>query len=134
VQYDKIAPVDRVMSRVCCNIFGLPPEAYGPLLPQKLRLKNFCVGAVFIYCIALACLLSLASASFWAGSRERRVAAALLLTTILYSFLLTSLVEVGENMRFRFETQALAIMVAAIFLQQLWDRRTSPRNSSASLT
>ena len=134
VQYDKIAPVDRVMSRVCCNIFGLPPEAYGPLPPQKLRLKNFCVGAVFIYGITLACLLSLASASFWAGSRERMVAAAFLLTTILYSFLLTSLVEVGENMRFRFETQALAMMVAAIFLQQLWDRRTSTRNSSASLT
>jgi hypothetical protein len=37
-------------------------------------------------------------------------------------------------MRFRFETQALAMMVAAIFLQQLWDRRTSTRNSSASLT
>lgn len=124
VQYDKVAPVDRLISRVCCNIFGLPPEAYGPLQPQKLRLKNFCFGAVAVYGLALACLLSFARCSFWAGSRERRVAAAFLLTTICYSFILTNLVEVGENMRFRFETHALTMMVAAVFLQQLWDRRT----------
>ena len=134
VQYDKLAPMDRAVSRVCCNILGLPPEAYGPLPPQKLRLKNFCIGALAVYGIALVCLLSLVSSSFWAGGRERRLAAAFMLTTITYSFLLTNLVEVGENMRFRFETHALALMVATVFLQQLWDRRGSllSKTSSAS--
>jgi hypothetical protein len=124
-QYNKLAPIDRAVSRVCCSIFGLPPEAYGPLPPQKLRVKNFCVGAVAVYGIALACLLSLASSSFWADGQERRLAAAFMLATITYSFLLTNLVEVGENMRFRFETHALTLMVAAIFFQQLWVHRTS---------
>jgi hypothetical protein len=132
VQYDKLAPMDRAISRVCCNIFGLPPEAYGPLQPQKLRLKNFCIGAVAVYGIALACLLSLASPSFWrsgaSGGHDRRLAAAFILTTIVYSFLLTSLVEVGENMRFRYETHALSLMVAAVFLQQLWGHRANLRN------
>lgn len=123
VQYEQMAPVDRMVSRVCCNIFGLPPEAYGPLLPQKLRVKNFCVGAVALYAICFGCLLSIASSAFWAGSTDRRLAAMFMLATVAYSFVLTSLVEVGENMRFRFETHALTVMVAAIFIQQVWDRR-----------
>jgi hypothetical protein len=122
-QYEKMATMDRVISHLCCNIFGLPPEAYGPLQPQKLRLKNFCIGALAVYGIALACLLSFMSSSFWTKGHERRLAAAVMLTTVVYSFLLTSLVEVGENMRFRFETHALVLMIAAIFLQQCWDRR-----------
>jgi hypothetical protein len=47
--------------------------------------------------------------------------------TIAYAFAVVNLVEVGENMRFRFETDSLVLAVAVIFLQQLWDRRTAAR-------
>jgi len=41
-----------------------------------------------------------------------------------------NLVDVGENRRFRFETEALVLAVAAIFLQQLRDRRRTGRKEA----
>jgi hypothetical protein len=69
-------------------------------------------------------MLSLSRPSLWNGSPDRKVAAMVMTVTITYAFLVVNLVDVGENMRFRFETEGLVFVVAAIFLQQLWDRRT----------
>jgi hypothetical protein len=54
----------------------------------------------------------------------------LMSVTIVYVFLVVALLEVGENMRFRFETHALVMMVAAVFLQQIWDWRKNPMRRS----
>ena len=77
--------------------------------------------------LVLACLLSFARRSFWSGRPDRKVAAMVMTATIAYVFLVVNLVEVGESMRFRFETAPLVMIVAAVFLQQLWEQRSQKR-------
>ncbi len=127
-QYQKLAPVDRIVRRVCCNVFGFPADEVGPSPTRRTmvvqRICSLCVSSVLGYALVFACVLSFRlRPALWAGSRERKVAALVMALTVFYLFAVVSLVEVGENMRFRFETQALVMMVVAIFLQQLWDRR-----------
>jgi hypothetical protein len=124
VQYERLASIDRGVSRVCCNIFGLPPEIYELLPPQKFRIRNLCMGAVALYGIVLASLVSLGSRSLWSGALDRRLVISVMMVTVIYAFLVGNLVEVGENMRFRFEIHALVVTISAIFLQQIWDVRT----------
>jgi hypothetical protein len=127
-QYQKLAPVDRIVRRVCCNVFGFPADEVGPSPTRRTmvvqRIRSLCVSSVLAYALVFACVLSFRlRPALWAGNRERKVAALVMGLTVFYLFAVVSLVEVGENMRFRFETQALVMMVVAIFLQQLWDRR-----------
>jgi hypothetical protein len=127
-QYQKLSTVDRIVRRVCCNVFGFPADEVGPTPSRRTmlaqRIRSLCMGSVLAYALVFACLLSFRlRPSLWTGSRDRKVAALVIILTIFYLFAVVSLVEVGENMRFRFETHALVILVVAIFLQQLWDRR-----------
>ncbi len=124
VQYERLASLDRAVSRVCCNIFGLPPEAYALLPPQKFRIRNLCMGAVALYGVLLASLISLGSRWLWSGELDRRRVISVMMVTVIYAFLVGNLAEVGENMRFRFEIHALVVTISAIFLQQIWDVRT----------
>ena len=132
-QYRHIAPYDNIVRHLCCNIFGVPPSVEDsttgvsrPVPPHTVKaiIQSFCVGALLTNSLVLLFMLSLTRPSLWNSSPDRKVAAMVMTVTITYAFLVVNLVDVGENMRFRFETEALVFVVAAIFLQQLWDRRT----------
>ena len=132
-----------MVRRVCCNVFGLPPGV--PLRldaqasrPQQHRTftsvaTKLCVGVLLLYGVLFACMLSFACRSVWQGAQDRKVAAMVMSLTIAYSFVVVNLVEIGENQRYRFETQALVVMVVVIFLQQLWDRRQTPEARTSEL-
>lgn len=128
-QYQKLAGLDKIVKRVCCNIFGFPRDLSVGSPPTHramilLRLQSLCMASVLAYGLVFGCLLSFGLwRSLWVDARDRKVVAAVMTLTIFYLFSVVSLVEVGENMRFRYETQALVMMVVVIFLQQLWDRR-----------
>lgn len=131
--YQPLRAIDTVVRRVCCNVFGLPPNTPVPSAaegarPQQHRTfasvaKKLCVGALLLYGVVLVCVISFGRRSIWLGAQDRKVAAMVMSLTIAYSFVVVNLVEIGENQRYRFETQALVFMVVAVFLQQLWDRR-----------
>jgi hypothetical protein len=133
MQYQHMARADRIVRHICCNIFGIPPgiaiganhdTAATGHSSIKVLIQSICMGAVLMNGFVLLFVLSLGRRSLWGGNRDRKVAAMVMTITIMYGFLVTTLLEIGENMRFRFETQALVLVVAAILLQQLWDRRT----------
>jgi hypothetical protein len=138
-QYQRLAPIDRIVSRVCCHIFGFPqlpsdtgPPPYSTAKVVVYRIKSLCMSAVLCYALIFACALSFVlRPAMWLASRDRKVAAMMMICTIFYLFAVVNLVEVGENMRFRFEVHGLAMMVAAIFLQQIYDlRRPSAQSAS----
>jgi hypothetical protein len=123
-QYGHIARYDSIVRRICCNVFGIPPSpGSGAHANLKTILQSLCIGAVLTNALVVLFVLSLARRSFWDGSLDRKIAAMAMTVTIAYAFAVVNLIDVGENMRFRFETEALVLAVAAIFLQQLWDRR-----------
>jgi hypothetical protein len=129
-QYRDIIRFDRIARRICCSIFGIPPDppAFGvAAMPQstlKTSLQRICVGAVLANGCVLLFVVSLRRRSLWADNPDRKVAAMVMTVTIAYGFLVATILDVGENMRFRFETQPLVLAVAAIVLQQFWDKRT----------
>ena len=126
-QYSHIARYDSFVRRICCNVFGIPPSIRSGANPSHANLKtilqSLCIGAVLTNGLVVLFVLSLARRSLWDGSPDRKVAAMAMTVTIAYAFAVVNLIDVGENMRFRFETESLVLAVAAIFLQQLWDRR-----------
>ncbi len=133
-EYRRLATITHAIDRTCCNLFGLPPDFrsdYRP--PNQAALKDhstplqlfqrLCIGAIAIFALMLAALASTTKQSFWQHDTDRRVVTILLGWSVVWVFVVTNLVETGENMRFRFETQALAAVMVAVFAQQLWDRR-----------
>jgi hypothetical protein len=135
-QYQLIAPFDRLVRRLCCNVFGFPAESGSigldredPRTSMISKIKALCMGSLLLYGVVAACLFSFARTNFWRGDEDRKVLAMILITTIAYSFMVSNLLEVAENFRYRFETQSLAMIVAAVFLQQVWDRRTATRGA-----
>jgi hypothetical protein len=141
--YQPLRAIDTVVRRVCCNVFGLPPNtpvlsAAGTSGPQSHRtvasvVGKLCIGALLLNGALLICMISFGRRSIWQGAHDRKVAAMVMTLSVAYSFLVVNLVEIGENERYRFETQALVFMVAAIFLQQLWDRRRVPAGGVCEL-
>jgi hypothetical protein len=131
-QYQQMAPVDRIVRRVCCNVFGFPSTInHGSHPSLKAAIQRICMGAVLVYGLVVGCLLSFGICrTLWNGDRDRKVVTMLMSVTIVYVFLVVALLEVGENMQFRFETHALVMMVAAVFLQQIWDWRKNPMRRS----
>jgi hypothetical protein len=126
-QYQTVSPFDRTVRRVCCNIFGLQQPVDEAADKRELipwSIKGLCAGAVLMYVFLAACAFTIAfQPSLWKANPERRVALILMLYTLLYTFLVVNFFDVGENMRYRFETQALAMIVCAAFAQVLWQRR-----------
>jgi hypothetical protein len=125
-QYEIAAPFDRAVRLVCCNILGLheptAEEDQRALIPWSI--KGLCAGAILMFAFLVVCAGSIAfKPSFWIADPVRRVALVLLLYTLLYTFFIVNFFDIGENMRYRFETQALVMMACAAFAQQLWDRR-----------
>jgi hypothetical protein len=133
-QYSHLAAYDRIVRRICCNVFGIPasPGMGGnpPHTSVKTILQSLCVGALLTNFLVVLFVLSLGWRSLWDGSLDRKVAGMAMTVTIGYAFAVVNLVDVGENMRFRFETEALVLAVAAIFVQQLWERRTGHGTAS----
>jgi hypothetical protein len=130
--YQPLRAVDRVVRRFCCNVFGLPADtsamsSAAAAHPEQNRsaasiVKKTCMGALLLNGVLLICVVSFGRGSFWQGAHERKAAAMVMTLTVAYSFLV-NFVEFGENMRYRFETQALVFMAVAIFLQQILDRK-----------
>jgi hypothetical protein len=133
VQYEIIAPIDRVVERACCNLLGLrEPDAEADrraLIPWSI--KGLCEGAVLMYAFLAVCAWSLAfRRSLWTADPVRRVALILMLYTLLYTFFIVNFFDIGENMRYRFETQALVMMACAAFAQHLWERRQRRKSAA----
>jgi|SRR6187402_82287 len=131
-QYRRLAKVTHTLDRVCCNLFGLPPDFRSDYRPADQAapkdhsttmqlFQRLCLGGIVLFLLVMTALASTAKWSFWKESPDRRVMTILLGWTIIWVFVVTNLVETGENMRFRFETQALAIIIASLFLQQFLD-------------
>jgi hypothetical protein len=135
-QYSHIARYDQIVRRICCNVFGIPSDEAGanqsdssgtPHKSLKTILQGLCVGALLTYALVVLFVLSLGRPALWDGNLDRKVSAMAMTVTIAYAFAVVNLVDVGENMRFRFETEALVLAVSAILLQQLWDKRKAAR-------
>jgi hypothetical protein len=135
-KYLVVANLDHAERRICCNIFGIPPEVMSIPAPSgpprhataKSSLQKICVGAVISYVFLLVALFSLRRPATWENSPNRKRVIMVLGVTVGYVFFVSNLMEVGENERFRLEIQPLVFVILAIFLQQVWDRRlrTSP--------
>jgi hypothetical protein len=125
--YGKLEPIDRPLRRICCNIFGFRPPYSGSMNGRATlwwRIRGMAAGSVLLYAINFACLLSfLFWRRLWAANPDRRIALSLMILTIAYAFVVYALLEFGENMRFRYETDALVAITATVFLQQVWDWR-----------
>jgi hypothetical protein len=125
--YNKLEPIDRPLRRICCNIFGFRPpysSAFAGKATLWWRIRGMAAGSVLLYAIAFACLVSFALCKpLWAAHPDRRIVLSLMILTIAYAFVVYALLEFGENMRFRYETDALVAITATVFLQQVWDRR-----------
>lgn len=140
-QYEHLARLDQWAGYVCCSPFGLPnstaedagsPAAASRFLRTIERIRMVCWGAVLAFMLLLATLFSFRG-SLWEGCPERKAAAAVLGASVLYAFLVGNLVEFGENMRYRHETQPLVFIVIALFVYQLWvKRRKMPAETQAS--
>ncbi|MDE1178835.1 MAG: hypothetical protein PW789_19850 [Edaphobacter sp.] len=127
-QYKKLAGVDVWANRFCCNVFA--PKNHSDSASNvegghsgSDLLAKLCIGAVLGELVILAFLLTLQKESFWRKDQDRKLLCLLLSSTVNYAFFLVALVEVNENMRYRFETQSLVAVIAVVFLQQLWDGR-----------
>jgi hypothetical protein len=130
--YLPLKGIDTMIRRVCCNVFGLPPapaasnadtRASQPHRTVSSVGMKLCIGALLLYSIVVICMISFGRSALWRAAHDRKVIAMFMTVTIVYSFLVVNLVEIGENQRYRFETQAMVFMVVAIFVQQLWDLR-----------
>ncbi len=133
-QYHLLAPLTHAIDRICCNTFGLPPDFrsdYRPASQAAVKdhstaiqnLQRLCLSALAGAILLLAALAASMRSKLWLADPDRRIVILLISWTIVWVFLVTTVVETGENMRFRFETQSLAIIVIATFLQHLWERR-----------
>jgi hypothetical protein len=128
--YQHIAPVERPIGRLCCYTLGhvsASDNVRSTAAAMWVHLRDVCLGALFAFALVIGCL---SSVRFWPAlwtpgpnapnlSAQRKTFAILLGFTVLYSFALSSLLEIGENMRFRYETHALVFLVGAIFVQQM---------------
>ncbi len=109
-QYGLIGPLDAVVTRVCCTPLGVVERKASRLA----RMRNECWMAVVGYLlVGLGVVLA---------RGDRRTVIWGLAATIVYALVVTNLAEVGENMRFRFETEGLVVMVAVVVLQMGWER------------
>ena len=140
--YEPLRSMDTILRYVCCNVFGLPqPTLISPKAGATFQnhrtftsvAKKLCIGAMLLYAIVLVCILTFHCSSLWSRAHDRKVAAMIMCLTIAYSFTVVNLVEIGENQRYRFETQALVLMAVAIFLQQLWDYRSQTATDSRAI-
>jgi hypothetical protein len=131
-QYKLLAPVDRVLDTVCCRPFGrpLPPSKVSGTGKKLLNaMRSPCLGVLLLVFLSATCLVSLPRREFWRNSELQKAVAATLLFTIAYMSVVVNLVEVGENMRFRFEIQSLLFIVAALFIEQVMGHRASNKPS-----
>jgi hypothetical protein len=129
-QYRHFAREDRILRRICCNPFGLPPVqpessiTIPAITPLKEKLMRICVSAVIAYGLLGVLFISLKSNRFWSREGDRKIFAAAMLFTPAYLLTITSLLEVGENMRFRFESQAIVTVLVLVLFQQYLGRRS----------
>jgi hypothetical protein len=138
--YQHLAPWTRRVDRAFCNLFGLPAQ-FQPGRESEATatsvstfhispwqyVQSLSIGAILINALAVLAMLSLLIRRFWRGALPRRQLVILLSFTIAWVLLVTNLAEIGENMRFRFETHVLVCIVAAVFLQQLVQNRRTRR-------
>lgn len=105
-----ISPYARVFDKV----IGLQPAT---TTETSSPMAQVSYGAVFIYLLALFG----APVLFWRRRRDRAYAGTLLFmwTSVAYTFVLTSLIEYGENNRFRFELGALPLILALVVVVEL---------------
>ena len=129
--FRRVEGVDQRLRRVCCNVFGVPGDsaAARPGLVGHAEgvVGWMCLGAVAVYGFVVGCGPMLARRTAWLGDQDRRVAVVGMIVTVGYVFVVSNLLDVGENMRFRLETQPLMLMAAAILVAQIWDRRKTVR-------
>ena len=128
-QYERTGRIGRLANALCCGIVTMRPvtkagEAQAAYIPGSGRISSVCAGAAAAHLFVLGCMISFffCGKKLWDGRSERRIAAMGMTFTVTYVFVLVSVAEVGENMRFRFETHALVVMVVAVFLRQIWER------------
>jgi hypothetical protein len=142
--YQDIAPVERPIGSLCCYTLGhvsASDNVRSTVAAMWVHLRDVCLGAVFAFAFVICCLLSVCLwPTLWSPesntpntSQQRKTVALLLGFTILYAFVLSSMFEIGENMRFRYETHALVLLVGAIFAQQIYTYRRTHRSQRPSL-
>jgi hypothetical protein len=143
--YGTIEPINRPLSRICCYPLGYRSATDSIRTSggsMWIHLREVCLGAIFAFALMVTCLLSFRFwPALWAPSPRasdsnpaRKTVVLLAGFTILYAFALSSLLEIGENMRFRYETHALVLIAGAIFLQQIWThRRMRPKPPPADM-
>jgi hypothetical protein len=127
-QYRIIEPLDRATRLVCCNQLGLQPKSSEVIEEEQQtllrRVQMLCLGALAMYLLLIPCTYFLAfRKTLWSRIDGQRATLMLLSFTIAYSTLVACMFDTGENMRYRFESQAMVYVVVAVFLQQLWRYR-----------
>jgi len=129
--FKRVEGVDRRVRRICCTVFGVPGESAAPgpgLLGHVEGVVGWmCLGAVAVYGFVVGCLPLLGRRKAWFGEEDRRAAVVGMLMTVGYVFVVSNLLDVGENMRFRLETQPLMLMATAILGAQIFERRRKAR-------
>lgn len=95
------------------SVVGLEPEAATP----TLSMAQLSYSAVLVYLI----LLLGAPVVIYRRRRDRAFSGTMLFMwlTVIYTFVVTSLVEFGENNRFRFELGALPLILAIVTVVEI---------------
>ncbi len=118
-----LEPLDRGYRAVfCCRTLPIHSSVSATdNFRQRLShaFRSLCWGSVAITAIFFAMLLY-PPLIRWAadGSQHTRLLFYFLIVTFAYNALLTSMLEEGENMRFRYETHGLVLIAALILLDR----------------
>ena len=99
-----------------------------------IKLRSVCWYSVLIY-VVFALFLVYMPFQRWIASedRSRRQLLLFLITNIAYSSVLCNAVEVGENMRYRYDTQGLLVIAATIIGYQVVRSFPHVENASRSV-
>ncbi|MES2391089.1 MAG: hypothetical protein V4555_05585 [Acidobacteriota bacterium] len=114
----------RYRALFCCSLEPLNPlKRPGEVLTHhttKQILLSLCWPAVLVTLLALALLLY-PPLLRWSASNDTQRRTLLLFLTLnfLFTAALGNSVEIGENMRFRYEAQGLALLIACIVLGRI---------------
>jgi hypothetical protein len=117
-QHSRVAHYWGPFDSSCC----MPSES-GPVQPNVRRmrvllaiLRGESAGAMVLNTLFVASLFSVLCGKLRRTSRKVRVFVVTLALTILYSLVISTVMEIGENMRFRYETQALVVLIVTLVM------------------
>ena len=108
------------------NLISMQPllEVVDPILCDDHERNKVCLNFAFVYCLTLIASLPYLLSYFFNPRKKKPqdLILSFLLITILYSALINTLIDVGENNRFRFESDFIFLVMLSVMLYYFLSR------------